>query len=118
MPTPPWPAPIAPFAVAIAPIGYDRSEAVRALADLCGRLPLALRVAAEHVVSRPVGALTQALHNGWFACSVSIRTGAGATFSERLLRITRLFRDPRAAAEFARGEALHWIASARSVAAV
>ncbi len=28
-----WPAPIAPFAVAIAPVGYDRSEAVRALAD-------------------------------------------------------------------------------------
>jgi hypothetical protein len=65
-----------------------------------------------------IAPLTQALHNGWFACSVSIRTGAGATFSERLLRITRLFRDPRAAAEFARGEALHWIASARSVAAV
>ena len=28
-----WPAAMAPFAVAIAPIGYDRSEAVRALAD-------------------------------------------------------------------------------------
>ena len=28
-----WPAPIAPFTVAIAPVGYDRSEAVRALAD-------------------------------------------------------------------------------------
>ena len=28
-----WPPPIAPFAVAIAPVGYDRSEAVRALAD-------------------------------------------------------------------------------------
>jgi len=28
-----WPAPIAPFAVAIAPIGYERSEPVRALAD-------------------------------------------------------------------------------------
>ncbi len=28
-----WPAPIAPFAVAIAPVGYDRNEAVRALAD-------------------------------------------------------------------------------------
>ena len=28
-----WPEPMAPFAVAIAPIGYDRSEAVRALAD-------------------------------------------------------------------------------------
>jgi prolyl-tRNA synthetase len=28
-----WPAAMAPFAVAIAPIGYDRSEAVRAVAD-------------------------------------------------------------------------------------
>ena len=28
-----WPAPLAPFAVAIAAIGYDRSDAVRALAD-------------------------------------------------------------------------------------
>jgi prolyl-tRNA synthetase len=28
-----WPAAMAPFAVAIAPIGYDRSEAVRAMAD-------------------------------------------------------------------------------------
>jgi prolyl-tRNA synthetase len=28
-----WPPPLAPFAVAIAPVGYDRNEAVRALAD-------------------------------------------------------------------------------------
>ncbi len=28
-----WPLPLAPFAVAIAPVGYDRSEAVRMLAD-------------------------------------------------------------------------------------
>ena len=28
-----WPVPLAPFTVAIAPIGYDRSDAVRALAD-------------------------------------------------------------------------------------
>ena len=28
-----WPAPLAPFSVAIAPIGYDRNEGVRALAD-------------------------------------------------------------------------------------
>jgi prolyl-tRNA synthetase len=28
-----WPEPLAPFTVAIAPIGYDRSEGVRALAD-------------------------------------------------------------------------------------
>ena len=28
-----WPAPLAPFTVAIAPIGYDRNEGVKALAD-------------------------------------------------------------------------------------
>jgi prolyl-tRNA synthetase len=28
-----WPLPLAPYAVALAPVGYDRSEAVRALAD-------------------------------------------------------------------------------------
>jgi len=28
-----WPPPLAPFAVAIAPVGYDRNEGVRALAD-------------------------------------------------------------------------------------
>jgi prolyl-tRNA synthetase len=28
-----WPEPLAPFTVAIAPVGYDRNEAVRALAD-------------------------------------------------------------------------------------
>ena len=28
-----WPLPLAPFAVAIAPVGYDRTEGVRALAD-------------------------------------------------------------------------------------
>ena len=28
-----WPEPLAPFAVAIAPVGYDRNEAVKALAD-------------------------------------------------------------------------------------
>ena len=28
-----WPQPLAPFAVAIAPIGYDRNEGVKALAD-------------------------------------------------------------------------------------
>ena len=28
-----WPEPLAPFAVAIAPVGYDRNEGVRALAD-------------------------------------------------------------------------------------
>ena len=42
-----WPAPLAPFAVAIAPVGYDRNEAVRALAD---RLHDALEAAGVEVL--------------------------------------------------------------------
>jgi prolyl-tRNA synthetase len=42
-----WPAAMAPFAVAIAPIGYDRSDAVRALAD---RLHYALAAAGVEVL--------------------------------------------------------------------
>ena len=42
-----WPAAMAPFAVAIAPIGYDRSDAVRALAD---RLHDALATAGVEVL--------------------------------------------------------------------
>jgi hypothetical protein len=64
-----------------------------------------------------IAPLTHALHNGWFASSVSIRSGAGAGFSERILRITRLFRDRRTAAEFALREALQWIGAPHSLPA-
>lgn len=53
-----------------------------------------------------ISPVTQAVQNGWFACSVSIRSGLG---TERILRLTRLFRDPLSAAHYARGEGLQWI---------
>jgi prolyl-tRNA synthetase len=42
-----WPEPLAPFAVALAPIGYDRNDAVRALAD---RLHIELEAAGIEVL--------------------------------------------------------------------
>ena len=61
-----------------------------------------------------ISPLIKALENGWFACSVSIRSGSGRGTSDRVLRLTRLFRDPLAAADYARGEGLQWIGVARA----
>ena len=63
-----------------------------------------------------VSPLTRAIENGWFACSVSIRSGSGRATSDRILRLTRLFRDPIAAADYARAEAMKWIAAPGSLA--
>jgi hypothetical protein len=62
-----------------------------------------------------ISPLIQLVENGWFACSVSIRSGRGAGTSDRVLRLTRLFRDRGAAAAYAIGEGLQWIASPRLV---
>lgn len=64
-----------------------------------------------------ISPLTRAIENGWFACSVSIRSGSGRSTSDRILRLTRLFRDPLAAADYARGEAMKWIAAPGTFAA-
>jgi len=56
-----------------------------------------------------ISPLTKPLDNGWFACSVSIRSGSGSTTTDRVLRLTRLFRTPFAAAEYAIAEGLQWI---------
>jgi len=56
-----------------------------------------------------ISPLIKALENGWYACSVSIRSGSGRGTSDRVLRLTRLFRDPLSAADYARGEGLQWI---------
>lgn len=64
-----------------------------------------------------ISPLTRAIENGWFACSVSIRSGSGRSTSDRILRLTRLFRDPLAAADYARGEAMKWIAAPGTLAA-
>lgn len=52
---------------------------------------------------------TRQVDNGWYACSVSIRSGRGTATTDRVLRLTRLFRDSVSAAEYALAEGLQWI---------
>ena len=64
-------------------------------------------VAGKYLISP----LTRALDNGWFACSVSIRSGSGSGTSDRVVSLTRLFLDRFAAAAYARAEGMRWIDS-------
>jgi len=59
-----------------------------------------------------VSPLIQVLENGWFASSVSIRSGSGSTTTDRILRLTRLFQSRTEAASFAHAEGLQWISAA------
>lgn len=59
-----------------------------------------------------ISPLTKPLEGGWVACSVSIRSGSGRGTTDRVVRLTRLFRDRLAAAEYAMAEGLRWIAAA------
>lgn len=63
-----------------------------------------------------ISPLTRALEGGWYACSVSIRSGSGSATTDRVVRLTRLFRSSLAAAEYAVGEGLQWIGQGRPVA--
>ena len=56
-----------------------------------------------------ISPLTQVLANGWYACSVSIRSGSGSGTHDRVLRLTRLFRSKVAAVAYATAEGLQWI---------
>ena len=56
-----------------------------------------------------ISPLTKLLENGWYACSVSIRSGTGSGTHDRVLRLTRLFRSKLAAANHATAEGLQWI---------
>lgn len=56
---------------------------------------------------------TRLLENGWYSCSVSIRSGSGQATTDRVLRLTSLFRDSVSAAEFATADALRWIGVTR-----
>jgi phage gp46-like protein len=60
-----------------------------------------------------VSPLIKTLENGWFASSVSIRSGTGSATTDRVLRLTRLFRCAREAAAYAHAEALQWIGASR-----
>ena len=64
-----------------------------------------------------VSPLIRALDDGWFASSVSIRSGHGAATTDRVLRLTRLFRCAQQAATYARAEALQWISAPQRVVA-
>ncbi|MDB5752084.1 MAG: hypothetical protein JWP65_2505 [Ramlibacter sp.] len=59
-----------------------------------------------------ISPLTRAVDNGWFACSVSIRSGSGSATTDRVVRLTRLFRDRLDAAEYALAEGMQWIGMA------
>ena len=56
-----------------------------------------------------ISPLTRLLANGWYACSVSIRSGSGSGTHDRVLRLTRLFRSHVAAVGYATAEGLQWI---------
>ena len=63
-----------------------------------------------------ISPMTRMLENGWFACSVSIRSGRGQSTTDRVLRLTRMFRDSVAAAEYALAEGLQWTGVTRTPA--
>ncbi|WP_236598672.1 hypothetical protein [Ramlibacter monticola] len=56
-----------------------------------------------------VSPLIKILENGWFASSVSIRSGSGSGTTDRVLRLTRLFRCAKEAAAYAHAEGMRWI---------
>jgi hypothetical protein len=60
-----------------------------------------------------ISPIIRLLDNGWYACSVSIRSGRGQQTTDRVVRLTRLFRDAVTAAEYALAEGLQWIAAPR-----
>jgi len=71
-----------------------------------------------HIRPRQVGKylvspLIRVLENGWFAGSVSIRSGSGSGTTDRVLRLTRLFRCADQAAAHADAEAMQWISASR-----
>lgn len=56
-----------------------------------------------------ISPLVKVLENGWYAASVSIRSGSGSGTHDRVLRLTRLFRDKLTAVQYATAEGLQWI---------
>jgi len=56
-----------------------------------------------------ISPLTKSVDNGWFACSVSIRSGSGSGTTDRVVRLTKLFQSRLQAAEYALQEGLQWI---------
>ena len=81
---------------------------------LSAALPFPADGPQETIAPRQVGkylvsALVKALANGWFASSVSIRSGSGSATTDRILRFKQVFRCAKEAAAYAHDEALQWI---------
>lgn len=57
-----------------------------------------------------ISPLIKPLENGWYAASVSIRSGSGSATHDRVLRLTRLFQSKLAAVQYAIAEGLQWVA--------
>lgn len=60
-----------------------------------------------------ISPLTKSVDGGWIACSVSIRSGRGSATTDRVVRLTRLFRSHLAAGNYAICEGLRWIGEHR-----
>jgi hypothetical protein len=56
-----------------------------------------------------ISPLIKLLENGWYAASVSIRSGTGSGTHDRVLRLTRLCQTRLAAVRYATAEGLQWI---------
>ncbi len=56
-----------------------------------------------------ISPLTGIPQDGWFSCSVSIRSGQGRATTDRVLRLDRRFRDRSHAAAYAMNEGLRWM---------
>jgi hypothetical protein len=56
-----------------------------------------------------ISPLVKVLENGWYASSVSIRSGSGSATTDRVVRLTKLFRDQLQAADYALQEGMRWI---------
>ena len=69
---------------------------------------------AQRVGKYLVSPLIDALDDGSFATSVSIRSGSGSATTDRVLRLTRIFRCAVEAAAAAHTEARRWIEDSRA----
>jgi hypothetical protein len=91
----------------------DRMPAMQAEAKAAVRDGLREPTDPRAVGKYLVSPLVKLLANGWFASSVSIRSGSGSGTTDRILRMTPLFRCAKEAATYAHAEALRWIALSR-----
>jgi hypothetical protein len=56
-----------------------------------------------------ISPLVKGMDNGWYASSVSIRSGSGSATTDRVVRLTKLFRSQLQAADYALQEGMRWI---------